>query len=104
MGDCVRYGMEFSWSNPFVKPIKQTDPSTTSSAQARAAAHQLHAKHDSRDLTQAAREEFMSRFHRQVDPQRQLDPRERERRAQHAKKAYYIRLGQLSGKARRNAD
>ena len=42
----------------------------------------------------------MSRFEREVDPEGVLDPRERARRAEHAKKAYFIRLAAASSKAR----
>lgn len=45
----------------------------------------------------------MSRWERIVDPESLLDSAERDRRIHHAKKAYFIRLGQLSGKARRHA-
>jgi hypothetical protein len=45
----------------------------------------------------------MARFEREVDPNCELDPRERARRAEHAKRAFYISLGVKSGKARRNA-
>jgi len=69
----------------------------------RAAAHSLHAQHDSRELTSAARQKFMSRFEREVDPDGLLEPQERARRAAHAKAAYFGRLGVLSGKARRRA-
>lgn len=35
---------------------------------------------------------FQSRFEREVDPDGVLDPDEREKRAAHARSAYYIRL------------
>ncbi len=72
-------------------------------ALARLAAHSLHAKHDSVQLTKAARAAFLSRFEHKVDPEGTLESGERARRAAHAKKAYFIRLGIESGKARRNA-
>jgi hypothetical protein len=50
--------------------------------------------------TQAARDGFMSRFEDQVDPERRLDPATRARMAEQARRAYFIRLGRLSGKAR----
>ncbi len=73
------------------------------SAAARAAAHALHAQRDSRELTLAARRAFETRWEALVDPQQLLEPAERARRAAHAKRSYYGRLGVLSGKARRNA-
>ncbi|MGE3074470.1 MAG: hypothetical protein AB7N24_14585 [Dehalococcoidia bacterium] len=68
---------------------------------ARLAAHELHAAHDSTELTRPAREAFAKGFAERVDPNGELEPGERIRRAAHAKKAYFTRLGMLSGKARR---
>lgn len=73
------------------------------SLRATIAAHSLHARHDSRLLTAAARKAFLGRFENEVDPQRILDPVERLRRASHAKKAYFRRLALLSAKARRSS-
>src|SRR5688572_17958262 len=72
------------------------------SAQARLAAHSLHALKDSTCLTTNARSSFLARFEREVDPTMTLPPAERARRAEHAKKAYFTKLGIASGKARRN--
>lgn len=68
---------------------------------ARIGAHALHSKYDSREVTRAAREKFLGRFERQVDPDGVLDPAERERRAKHAKTAYFTDLGRRSGRSRR---
>jgi hypothetical protein len=57
--------------------------------------------YDGRQLTAAARKEFLRRFEDQVDPERKLDPAERARRAEHAKKAHMARLALASAKARR---
>jgi hypothetical protein len=70
---------------------------------ARAAAHALHSQHSSTELTAKAREAFMDRFDREVDPEGCLPLAERRRRADQAKRAYFIKLGYLSGKARRHA-
>lgn len=70
---------------------------------ARIGAYSLHAKYDSKQITAAARAAFESRWENEVDPDRSLEPFERARRAKHAKKAYFSRLGMLSGKARRGA-
>src|SRR5688572_10023148 len=68
---------------------------------ARMAAHLLHAKRtDPAAHTAAARAAFLSRFEREVDPDAVLDPQERARRAEHAKKAYFLRLALASSKAR----
>jgi hypothetical protein len=59
---------------------------------ARMAAHLLHARvKDSTEHTASARTAFLSRFEREVDPDGVLEPAERFRRAEHAKKAYFLR-------------
>ena len=68
---------------------------------ARMAAHLLHAQIDDPAAhTAAARAAFLSRFEREVDPDGILDPQERARRAEHAKKAYFLKLALQSRKAR----
>lgn len=67
---------------------------------ARMAAHALHAKVDSRQHTEPARKAFMDRFEDQVDPDRVLPPAERARRAEQAKKAYFVGLALKSSQAR----
>jgi hypothetical protein len=67
---------------------------------ARMAAHALHAKVDSRQHTESARKAFMNRFEDQVDPDRVLPPAERARRAEQAKKAYFVGLALKSSRAR----
>jgi hypothetical protein len=66
----------------------------------RIGAHRLHASHDSTELTVAAREAFLARFEREVDPDGALDPAERERRARHARKAYFAQLALRSARVR----
>jgi hypothetical protein len=81
-----------------------TDPSSERSKrvlQARMAAHALHAKvTDPSAHTAPARMNFLSRFEREVDPEGLLEPQERARRAEHAKKAYFLKLAAESSKAR----
>jgi hypothetical protein len=68
---------------------------------ARMAAHLLHAQiSDPAEHTAPARAAFLSRFEREVDPDGILDPKERARRAEHAKKAYFLKLALASRKAR----
>lgn len=62
------------------------------SLRARIAAHSLHAQRDPRETTARARETFLARFLREVDPEGVLPPAERQRRAEHARKAYFARL------------
>jgi hypothetical protein len=70
---------------------------------ARIGAHAMHAKHDARETTAAARKAFLHRFERQVDPDGLLDAVERTRRAERAKKAYFAALALKSAKARRRS-
>ena len=59
---------------------------------ARLAAHAMHARHDARQTTLAARVAFLGRFETLA---------ERRRRAEHARRAYFTRLALASAKARR---
>lgn len=69
---------------------------------ARMAAHMLHAKRDPRETTAKAREAFLGRFERAVDPDGTLPPAERQRRAEAARKAYFTGLAYKSSRARRH--
>jgi hypothetical protein len=71
------------------------------SLRARMAAHVMHARHDARRTTENGRAAFLARFEREVDPDGVLDPKERRRRAEHARSAYFARLALASAKARR---
>ena len=67
----------------------------------RIGAYRLHATHDPKETTKAARTAFMARFEREVDPEGALPPEERARRAEAARKAYFAQLAHKSAKARR---
>ena len=67
----------------------------------RIGAYRLHATHSPKETTKAAREAFMARFEREVDPDGTLAPEERARRAEAARKAYFAQLAHKSAKARR---
>jgi hypothetical protein len=68
---------------------------------ARLAAHESWAATaDPTARTAPARAAFLDRFERQVDPDGVLDPVDRARRAEQAKKAYFLRLAFQSAKAR----
>ena len=67
----------------------------------RLAAHKLHSRYDSRELTKNARAAFKERFYDEVDPDRILSEDERRRRAEHAKQAYMLSLALRSAKARK---
>jgi hypothetical protein len=51
--------------------------------------------------TANGRAAFLARFEREVDPDGRLDPEERRRRAEHARRAYFTRLALASAKAHR---
>ena len=70
------------------------------SLRSRIAAFRLHATHDARETTAAARKAFEDRFVREVDPDEQLPLPERMRRAEAARRAYFTRLAYLSAKKR----
>jgi hypothetical protein len=70
------------------------------SQRARLAAYRLHAKYDSRETTAPARAAFLARFLTEVDPAGVLPEKERQRRAECARKAYFTKLALLSAKAR----
>ena len=69
---------------------------------ARMAAHMLHAKRDSHEIAAKARAGFDARFEREADPDGVLPEPERIRRAEHLRKAYFLRLSLASARARRN--
>lgn len=71
---------------------------------ARLASHSSWAKTEDRSArTEAARQAFRDRFEQQVDPEGTLDPDERARRAENARKAFYTRLALKSVRSRRRA-
>jgi hypothetical protein len=71
------------------------------SLRARIAAHALHAQGGTN--TAAATTTFLSRFHRQVDPDGILPPDERARRADHARRAYMSSLALKASRAKTRA-
>ncbi len=58
------------------------------------------ARHDTREITAPARAAFMSKFEAEVDPLGTLDPAERARRAEAARKAHFTRLALRSAQSR----
>ena len=67
---------------------------------ARLGALTLHSRYDSRELTAPARKAFMARFEAEVDPDGELPEPERHRRAELAKKAYFVGLALKSSRKR----
>jgi len=74
------------------------------STRARMAAHALHSKYAGDEITAAARAASPGSnayWEQKVDPDLELAPAERARRASHAKKAHFARLALKSSIARR---
>ena len=67
----------------------------------RIGAYRLHATHDPKETTKAARAAFLARFEAEVDPNGTLSPEDRSRRAEAARRAYFAQLAHKSAKARR---
>lgn len=81
--------------------VRRASPAERS-LQARLAAHTSWAQTtDPAARTASARAAFLDRFEREVDKDGVLDPAERARRAEHARKAYFARLALRSAQARR---
>ena len=70
------------------------------SLRARIGALSLHATHDPRETTAAARSAFLARFEAEVDPERKLPEPERLRRAEAARRAHMARLALASARKR----
>jgi hypothetical protein len=86
---------------PAQNPGQAASSPTERSLRARLAAHTLHARREAHQTTATARAGFLARFEREVDPDSALDPIERRRRAEHARRAYFIRLSLAAVAARR---
>lgn len=73
------------------------------SLRARIASHASWAKTaDPTARTRPGLDKFLERFENEVDPDRTLEPAERARRAEHARKAYFSSLALKSAKARQH--
>ena len=68
---------------------------------ARAAAYAKHAQHDPLPTVKKANQAFIASFEAKVDPQNELPPKERARRARMAFKAHMASLAYRSARARR---
>ncbi len=66
----------------------------------RIGAYVLHSTHDSRKITANAHQAFLRKFEDEVDPEKELSPDERRRRAEHARKAYFLQLALRSAQLR----
>lgn len=76
-------------------------PDSTRSLAASIAAHDRWAAEPDRTAaTQAARNAFLARFEREVDPDGTLTPEERSKRSRNAMQAHFRRMALASAKAR----
>jgi hypothetical protein len=82
--------------------VPRYDPSEMAS-RGRIGAHVTHSRHDARELTAPARDAFLSKFEREVDPDEVLSLDERRRRAEHARRAHMARIARMSAIARRKS-
>lgn len=82
------------------EPRKSYD-SAEMARRGRLGAWTTHSLHDPRETTQNARDAFLRRFERAVDPDGVLSADERMRRAEAAKKLYFTRLAYRSTEKRR---
>jgi hypothetical protein len=82
------------------KQVQMTQTPAQRSLQARLAVHARLAREDPVQMTAPARRSLLDRFIKEVDPGGVLSPRERGRRAEHAKKAYFLGLARKSAAAR----
>lgn len=67
----------------------------------RIGAYTMHATHDTKVVSAPGRAAAEARFEKQVDPEGVLEPAERARRAEMARKAHFSRMGLASAQARR---
>jgi hypothetical protein len=75
---------------------------TERSLRGQLAAHESWARTPDRSARTAnARKAMLDKFEQQVDPDGTLSPAERARRAEHARKAHFMRLALKSAQARR---
>lgn len=58
------------------------------------------ARHDPKEMTKAAMDGYLAKWEREADPNGELDPKERERRAALLRRAHMVRISQLAAKAR----
>ncbi len=89
-----------SQDRPIIERVMRFDPAEMA-LRGRIGAYRLHATHDPKETTQAARVAFLATFEDEVDPDRVLPEEERLRRAEAARKAHFAKLAYLSAQARR---
>lgn len=88
--------------SPMERPsLRRQEPRVSYAQRGRLGAHIAHSRNDPRAMTAAARGAFLSSFERQADPDGILPVAERMRRAEHLKKAHFLRLAMKSAATRK---
>ena len=80
---------------------RRQEPRVSFAQRGRLGAHAAHSRNDPRAMTAAARGAFLSSFERIADPDGVLPDAERLRRAEHLKKAHFLRLAMKSAATRK---
>ena len=81
--------------------LRRHEPRVSYAQRGRLGAHIAHSRNDPRAMTATARGAFLSSFERQADPDGILPAAERMRRAEHLKKAHFLRLAMKSAATRK---
>ena len=80
---------------------RRQEPRVSYAQRGRLGAHAAHSRNDPRAMTAAARGSFLSSFERIADPDGVLPDAERLRRAEHLKRAHFLRLAMTSASTRK---
>lgn len=80
---------------------RRHEPRVSYAQRGRLGAHIAHSRNDPRAMTAPARGAFLSSFERQADPDGILPVAERMRRAEHLKRAHFLRMALKSAATRK---
>ena len=80
---------------------RRQEPRVSYAQRGRLGAHAAHSRNDPRAMTSAARGAFLSSFERIADPDGVLPDAERLRRAEHLKRAHFLRMALKSAATRK---
>lgn len=88
--------------SPMERPsLRRHEPRVSYAQRGRLGAHIAHSRNDPRAMTATARGAFLSSFERQADPDGILPVAERMRRAEHLKRAHFLRMALKSAATRK---
>ena len=88
--------------SPMERPSpRRQEPRVSYAQRGRLGAHIAHSRNDPRAMTAPARGAFLSSFERQADPDGILPVAERMRRAEHLKRAHFLRMALKSAATRK---